>query len=80
MGMCDDVEFLQDELVRTRRELDFAREELKVMRPQQTSMGLYPGGNPGANLESISYRCHPILVALVRELTELPPGWQKASI
>ena len=30
----------------------------------------HPGGNPGANLKSISHRCHPILVAFVWELTE----------
>ena len=30
----------------------------------------HPGGNPGANLESISHRCHPILVAFVWELTK----------
>ena len=48
----------------------------------------HPGGNPVANLKSISQRCHPILVAFVWELTEetidlplgclhpgLPPGW-----
>jgi len=29
-----------------------------------------PGGNPGANLKSISHRCHPILAALVWELTK----------
>ena len=29
----------------------------------------HPGGNPGANLKSISHRCHPILVAFVWELT-----------
>ena len=32
----------------------------------------HPGGNPGANLESISHRCHPILVACVWELTKKP--------
>ena len=31
---------------------------------------LHPGGNPGANLNSISNRCHPILVACVRDLTK----------
>jgi len=31
---------------------------------------LHPGANPGANLKSISHRCHPILVAFVWELTE----------
>ena len=30
----------------------------------------HPGGNPGANLKSISHRCHPILVAVVWELTK----------
>ena len=45
----------------------------------------HPGGNPGANRKSISYRCHPILVAFVWDLTYesidfishpgLPPGW-----
>ena len=30
----------------------------------------YPGGNPGANLKSISHICHPSLVAFVWELTE----------
>jgi len=29
----------------------------------------HPGGNPGANLQSTSQRCHPILVAFVWELT-----------
>jgi len=29
-----------------------------------------PGGNPGANLTSISHRCHPILVAFVWELSQ----------
>ena len=32
--------------------------------------GLHPGGNPEANLKSISHRCHPILVAFVRDLTK----------
>jgi len=31
---------------------------------------VHPGGNPGANLQSISHRCHPILVAFVWDLTE----------
>jgi len=39
---------------------------------------IHPGGNPGANLKSISHRCHPILVAFVWELTketiDLPLG------
>jgi len=33
-------------------------------------MGYHPGGNLGANLKSISHRCHPILVAFVWELTK----------
>ena len=40
--------------------------------------GFHPGGNPEANLKSVSHRCHPILVAFVWELTketiELPLG------
>ena len=49
----------------------------------------HPGDNPGANLKSISHRCHPILVAFVWELTEetiyLPLGclqgglWRKSA-
>ena len=31
---------------------------------------LHPGGNPAANLKSISHRCHPILVAFAWELTK----------
>ena len=38
----------------------------------------HPGGNPWANLKSISHRCHPMLVAFVWELTketiDLPLG------
>ena len=30
----------------------------------------HPGGNPGANLKSISHRCRPIMVAFVWELTK----------
>jgi len=50
---------------------------------RSASLGLtdcsnHPGGNPGANLKSISHTCHPILVACVWELTqetiELPLG------
>ena len=33
-------------------------------------MSTHPGSNPGANLKSISHRCHPILVAFVWELTK----------
>ena len=42
------------------------------------SLSPHPGGNPGANLKSISHRFHPILVAFVWELTketiDLPLG------
>jgi len=41
------------------------------------------GGNPGANLNSISYRCHPILGAFVWELTKtnvnLPLGYLRGG-
>ena len=37
---------------------------------KNTSAGPHPGGNPEANLKSISHRCHPILVAFVWELTK----------
>ena len=30
----------------------------------------HPGGNPGANLKSISHRCHPILVAFCMGVVE----------
>ena len=30
----------------------------------------HSGGNPGANLKSISHRCHPILVAFVWKMTK----------
>jgi len=43
----------------------------------------HPGGNPGANLKSISHRWHPILVAFVWELTKgtivLPLGCLKGG-
>jgi len=37
---------------------------------QRVSELIHPGGNPGANLKSISHRCHPILVAFAWDLTE----------
>ena len=44
----------------------------------------HPGGNPGANLKSMSHRCHPILVALVWELTKetivLPLGCRQGGL
>ena len=54
--------------------------------PQEKKMGLTPrpGGNPGANLKSISHRCHLILVASVRELTKtsmnLPLGCLQSGL
>ena len=36
---------------------------------QQVCAALHPGGNLGANFESISHTCHPILVAFLWELT-----------
>ena len=46
--------------------------------PAKNTHGVHPGGNPGANLKSISHICHPILVVFVSELTkettDLPPG------
>ena len=44
---------------------------------------LHPGGNPGANLKSITHRCYLILVAFVWELTKetiyLPLGYLKGG-
>jgi len=37
---------------------------------ERTARNIHPGGIPGAHLQSISHRCHPILVAFVWELTE----------
>jgi len=34
---------------------------------------VHPGGNPGANLKSISHRCHPILVAFVLKKPSICP-------
>jgi len=38
--------------------------------PQSIWSHNHPGGNPWANLKSISHRCHPILLAFVWELTK----------
>ena len=42
------------------------------------SLHIHPGGNPGANLKSISHRCHLFEVAVVWKLTQetihLPVG------
>ena len=44
----------------------------------------HPGGNPGANLKSISHRCYLILVAFVWELTKetihLPLGCLQGGV
>ena len=37
--------------------------------PRTPPCGIHPGGNPGANLKSISHRCHPILMAFALVLT-----------
>jgi len=48
------------------------------LSPGRLAATLRPGCNPGANLKSISHRCHPILVAFVwklaRETIELQGG------
>ena len=56
----------------------------RLFTPTRTSLtskagdACRPGGDPGANLKSISHRCHPILVAFVWELANetihLPRG------
>ena len=38
--------------------------------PPGPRYGNHPGGNPGANLKSISHRCHLFEVAFVWELTK----------
>jgi len=44
----------------------------------------HPGGNPGENLNSISHRCYPVLVAFVWELTKenifLPLGCLQGGV
>ena len=41
------------------------------LHPQHCTLSAsHPGGNPGANLKSISHKCHPILVAFVWELAK----------
>jgi len=50
------------------------RSTLDLCRGGQRSLAkgtcIHPGGNPGANLESIPPRCHPILVACIWESTQ----------
>ena len=41
-----------------------------LLRGRAQGLPAHPGGNPGANLKSISHICHPILVAFVWELTK----------
>ena len=52
--------------------------ELAFANVARMATRLESGGNPGANLKSISHRCYPILVAFVRELAketiDLPLG------
>ena len=48
------------------------------------AVACHPGGNPGANLKSISYRCHLFEVAFVWELTQetivLPLGCLQGGV
>jgi len=44
-------------------------ERKRAPGPSNWLARIHPGGNPEANLKSISHRCHPILVACVWELT-----------
>jgi len=57
---------------------DVRDEELARWLDVEKALPHHPGGNPGANLKSISHRCHPILVVFVWELTtetiDLPLG------
>ena len=47
------------------------------------NQALDPGGNPGANLKSISHRCHPMRVAFVWDVTKetihLPLGCSRVA-
>ena len=43
--------------------------KLAAISESRQALG-HPEGNPGANIKSISHRCHPILLAFVWELTE----------
>ena len=64
---------------------------VRAKAEQRRDALVHPGSNPGANLKSISHRCHPILVAFVWESTKvttniapgLPPGrlerWGRAG-
>ena len=50
--------------------LGFQAKVLETFQGVPSSLDSHPGGNPGANLKSISHRCYPILVSLVREWTK----------
>ena len=54
-------------------------ESKKVSKSDPKSNPHHPGGNPEANLKSISHRCHLFEVTFVWELTKetivLPLGW-----
>ena len=56
----------RDGVVNYRHSLALCQKNLTV----QAIASTLAGGNPGANLRSISHRCHPILVAFVWELTK----------
>jgi len=45
-------------------------ESLLVVHDLGIQVTLHPGGNPGANLKSISHKCHLFEVAFVWELTK----------
>ena len=57
---------------------DFQKSDSKPFRGRN-----HPGGNRGANIQSISHRCHPILVAfawkLKKETIHLPLGWPRSG-
>ena len=51
--------------------LHAVQQRLRARTPERAPRHApHPGGNPEANLESISHRCHPLLVVFVWELTK----------
>ena len=69
-----------------KRQLPLAREGARKAEEEahQVLGGTHPGGNPGANIKSISHRCHPILVAfeweLTKEIIDLPLGCLQGGV
>ena len=43
---------------------------VQIVKPRLEPPLPHPRGNPGANLQSLSNRCHPILVAFAWDLTK----------